>query len=1166
MSRFGFSHRGLFVAAVLGAGTCALAQTVTGSVNGTVTDPSGAVIPNAQVSVRNVDTGVVTPTTTNGAGLYSVRFLPVGRYTVTIEATGFATQTVPPFALEVNQTAKIDGKLTTGSSQTTVDVSTVAPILNTNDASLGITLDNQAIQNLPLNGRNFSSVTLFQPGAINTDPTALTGNNAIERNTYNSGIVSMNGNRNQANNYTLDGADLNEGQNNLIGYNPAPDSLQEVHVVSANAPAQFGNANGGAVLSVLKTGTNQFHGSAYGYLENYNLDANTWANKHQEPTADANGNLVANPIAKNPFTQSIFGGTLGGPILRNRLFFFVDYEGTRRHTGGQQSASVLPAEFRTGDFSSLLTQASPIQLYDSQNNFRPFARNHVPVTNPVAQFLFAHPELYPLPNAGVASGVFMGNYRGAQRSFVVNNQGDVKIQYNLGQRNVFTAFYSQSDAYDTQTALIPVFFPAQNVYPTKLGGGSWIHTFSPAVVNEARFGFTRIRWDNSIPTDPSGVFGYGGNALVGIPFGTQNYVGFSGQSIGGDASYVGTNANIQVLRDNTFNYYDNLTWQRGRHLISFGGQATRYQQNYINSSNYGFLGQFNYSGSFTGLPGGGGYAPADFVSDRVSQTSLGSSFGLVGNRQWRVAGYVQDDWRASDKLTLNFGVRYEYDEPWREANNKTANVDLATGQVIYAGSVPAGAVAGAGVCPTTACYNANYTQIMPRLGFAYQALPKLVIRGGYGATSFFEGDASNQRLTSSPPFALGSQLNALTPSATSAGTPFSVEQGFTPQFAATSQYSVWPQNQQPAYIHNFSLTTEYALTSSTSIQLTYLGESGHHLADYRNANQLTLAQAQLIATIPNGGNLTAAELPAAARTPYNALVGQFGNLLVTESAAMMNYNGGQATIRQRTSHGLDFAFNYTYARAMTTSSGNYGTPNIAGSNGAFQDGYNQSADYGPAGQDVRHSLNGYVVYALPVGRGQAFGNHMNRFLDLAVGGWKGSATIVAYSGLPVTINMSGTPSNTNTFGQHRANFYHHIRVQNRGNNNWYGTGSSVNAPETITVTNEDGTTAQQVVNACTRPEAQSFGCAYGPSAALTFGTSSIGSERAPGYLQSDMSAFKDFNISERQSIGFRSDFFNVFNIASYGNPDNTITDSNFGQITGVRSGPRQIQFSAHYQF
>ena len=802
---------------------------------------------------------------------------------------------------------------------------------------------------------------------------------------------------------------------------------------------------------------------------------------------------------------------------------------------------------RSGDFSALLAQGASnnIQLYDTQNNFAPYAGDlGLPVQNPVAAFLAAHPNLYPLPNAAPTDGLLQNDYQGSQRKFVVNNQGDVKIDFNPGTANKYTAFFAQSDAHDSQTALLPVSFPSINVYPSKLGGGSWIHTFSPAIVNEARFGFTRVRWDNNIPTDPSGVFGLTGNMKVGIPFGTQLYPGFSEQDLNFNVSTIGTNANTQILRDNTFNYYDNLTWQRGRHLLSFGVQATRYQQNYLNASNFGFLGNFNYNGNFTSNPnvttGGGGYGPADFILDRVSENRLGSTIGIVGNRQWRTAGYAQDDFKASPKLTLNFGLRYEFDQPWYEAHNKTANVLLNTGTVEYAVSVPAGAIAGAVVCPTKACYNATYDQFMPRIGFAYQAATRFVIRGGYGATSFFEGDAFNQRLTSSPPFALGSDLKAMTPTTTNPGAPFKVEDGFTPQFSATSSYSVWPQNQQPAYIHEYSLTTEYALSNTLSLSVGYLGETGQHLADYRNANQLTLAQATIISNLPSG-----APIPASAVAPYSNLVGQNGGLLLTESDAGMNYNGGQTTLRQRASHGLEYTVNYTYAKSFTNSSGNYGQPNIMGSNGAFQDGYNGHADYGPTGQDVRHNLSFFGVYAIPFGRGQTYGNKMNPILDLLVGGWKASASAILYSGFPITINGPGGTSNTNTYGQQRANFYRSFKIRNRSVGHWWGTDPSATP---CSAGGDNGV------------------CAYGASAPLTFGTASINSERTPGYRQVDTSVFKDFRITEGQAIGFRADFFNVFNIASYGNPDNGITDANFGQISSVRSPQRQIQFSALYHF
>jgi hypothetical protein len=682
---------------------------------------------------------------------------------------------------------------------------------------------------------------------------------------------------------------------------------------------------------------------------------------------------------------------------------------------------------------------------------------------------------------------------------------------------------------------MPVFFPSQNVYPTKVVGASFVHTFSPAIVNQARFGFTRVRWDNSIPTDPSGNFGLTGDSKVGIPFvGNQLYPGFSGQSFG--ASYIGTNANTQILRDNTFNYYDNLTWQRGRHLLSIGGQATRYQQNYLNASNFGFLGTFNYSGVFTSntnVSNGAGYAPADFVLDRVSNNQIGSTVGIVGNRQWRVAGYVQDDFKASARLTLNLGLRYEFDQPWYEVQNRTANV-LPDGTVEYAGSVPAGAVAGAVVCPTHACYNANYKQFMPRIGFAFQAAPNFVIRGGYGATSFFEGNAFNQRLTSSPPFALGSNVNATVPTGANSGSPFTIEDGFAQQFSPTTIYSTWPQNMQPAYVHEYSLTTEYAFTRDLSLTVGYLGESGHHLADYRNGNQLTLAQA---ITIAQGGT---------AVSPFSSLVGQNGALLITESSAVMNYNAGQMTLRERTHHGLEYTVNYTYAKSLTNSSGNYGTPNISGSDGAYQDGYNSQADYGPSGMDVRHSLSFVGVYELPFGGGKTYGGHLNPVLDAVVGGWKVAASAVLYSGFPITINGPGL-SNTNSFGQSRSNRYRNLVVKNRFLDDWWGTDPSAQP--------------------CTGPDNGS--CAYGVAATgglPAFGTAGINTERAPGYRQVDTSLFKEFRVWREQAVGFRADFFNVFNIASYGNPDNGVTDSNFGQISGVRSPPRQIQLSLHYTF
>lgn len=472
---------------------------------------------------------------------------------------------------------------------------------------------------------------------------------------------------------------------------------------------------------------------------------------------------------------------------------------------------------------------------------------------------------------------------------------------------------------------------------------------------------------------------------------------------------------------------------------------------------------------------------------------------------------------------------------------------LPGGIVEYAGRVPAGAIAGAKVCPSRACYNGNYDQFMARVGFAYQARDKLVIRGGYGGSSFFEGYSFNQRLTSSPPFSLAINSGATVPSPGSGGSPFTVADAFSqPLGINNSLYSVWPQDVQPAYIHQFTLMSEYALTNELSLSVGYHGQVGHHLADYRNGNQLTTAQAQDIAPL---GGCGAANVPAADQPPYFALVGECGSILITESQARMTYNSGQVTLRQRTHHGLEYTLNYTYAKSLTDSSGNYSIANTSFNGLSFQNGFDPNADYGPSGMDVRHSLNFVGVYEIPFGRGKSYGGSANGFVDAVFGGWKAATSAVLYSGFPVTI-FGPNNSNTNNggWGLTRANQYRPMIIKNQSLTNWWGTDPSAQPCLASPGGVDNGV------------------CAYGSAAPFSFGTAHNSTQRAPGYKQVDMSLFKDFHVWYEQVVGFRADFFNIFNIASYGNPDNSITDSNFGQITGVRSPARQIQLSLHYIF
>jgi len=1124
----------------------ALGQTVTGTITGEVTDPSGAVVPGASVVARNLDTNVSTSTTTNADGLYRIEFLPIGHYQVTAEASGFARTVLPAFALEVQQTATFNIKLAVGSASASVNVSAAAPILNTESPTLNSTFTANTIRNLPLNGLDFSALTLYVPGSVDTAGTS--GTTSFERSTYYVDTPNMNGNRAQANNYTLDGIDMNETYNNLISYSPAPDALEEVKVITADAATDSGNVNGAAVISVLKSGTNEFHGSAYGYVQDYRFNANSYQNGQTSPVT---------PI--NPYSFAQFGGDIGGPILHNKLFFFGDYLGARWHKGGYGQASVIPDAMRNGDFSVLLTGSNPVQLYDPENNFAPYANNkNVPIDNPVAKFLFANSKYYPdcggsnatVPSGGKCltpeDGIAQNNYEAPSSQYKGNNQGDVKIEYDFRPSDKLTGFYSISHAYDGQTPVLAITFPGVNLYPTWITGLTWVHTFSPSLVNEARAGFTRTDWNQGFPEDPTGVFGTGGNAKVGISFPNQRYNGFTFQNLNNGLSGVGTPAYNGGVIDNTYTYTDLVTWQRGQHTLTMGVDAKRYQNNYPTGNNDGYLGALNYTGAFTSNGNGsGGYGPADFVLDRVSSGGVTLSSVNVGQRQWRAAGFIQDDYKVLPHLALIFGLRYEYDEPWVEEHDRTGNINLSTGQIEYAGHLPAGALPQAGICSNPACYQPNYRQWMPHLGFDYQATDRFVLRGGYGAVSFFEGNSFNQRLTAIAPFLQAAGFSVSAPTTTSVPTPNTAEEGFTGsdttiQYSSSNNgYTAYPQDIRPAYVQEWNLTAEYALTNTASLQVGYIGEQGQHIEDYGNVNQWRVNNDQTSAPFYNSKYTGVNGVDSALG------VGGAGGLLITESRAMMNYNALQAVLRQRLNHGLEFTVNYTYGRAMTNSLGNYAL-NVNGFSGAFQNYYNSGADYGPAGYDVRHDLTATGVYALPVGRGQQFFSGANTMMDEIVGGWKLSTAIVGYSGFPETI--TGGSNNSQSYGTSRVNQYRRLKVAGRSNENWFGTDPSATP--------------------CTTAGADNGACAFGVPANNVFGTESSGAVRGPGFFDTDFSAFKDFHTFREETIGFRFDAFNAFNIVSYGNPDTGITDTNFGNVSlqGPRSTERHLQFALHYNF
>jgi Carboxypeptidase regulatory-like domain len=1072
-----------FLALMLVILTCmpAFTQTITGTITGTVTDSSGAVVAGAKVTATNVLTNVATPTITTPSGIYSLRFLQIGQYKISVESPNFATQTTSVFTLEVDQEAKVNIGLKVNSLNSNVVVTDTAPILNTENATTGDTITAAAATELPLQSRNFSSLTLLVAGAISPNPQALDN---VGRGNYNGGFF-VNGNREQGNNYTLDGADINEAIDNYIGYSPNVDALGEIRIITGNSTAEYGNANGGQVVMVTKSGTNHFHGNAYFFGENQNLNANSWG-----------ANLTGAP--RPSFNRAIFGGTLGGPIVKDKLFFFVDYQGARQHNSTVENRTVVSAADRVGPG----------------------------ITNPAAIYLFANPDLYPEPNTVTNTSV---NYVGSSSQATVNNQGDIKIDWIATTRDTVSGRFSIGRENDGYSAVaLPTDIPTNNNDPYTGFIINWTHTLTPNIVNEARAGMGRTRYIQT-PTDVSGQWGLTGNAKLGIP-GTQLVPGFSTLVIGGtpnsgtvddigapqgqdgNGSYGGIDSDSIV---NAFTYGDNLTWQHGKQTLKFGVQVLRYQENRYYSGNDGTLGWFSFNGLVS-----------DFLTDSVTSEGQGALTGRWGQRQYRDAAYVQDDYKLMSNLTINLGLRWEYDQPYTEVNNKQANINLTTGAIINAG------VDGA----PRALYNAYWAGFMPRLGFAWspEALrDKFVLRGGYGITNFLEGTGANLRLTLNPPFFVDASCTIGLPCANGAAFLSTTNGFYRP--ADPNVYSgnvrAWQPNLKPALIQQYNLTSEYQIDNFTSLTVAYLGQDGNHLVDPREGNQRPC--------------LTCA-LPITTLSLLNPALSQIANISYTESEAVMNYNSLQVTGRRRLNHGLEFLADWTYSKGLSNNLGYYGAGGGAGDSQSayWQDAYNGRGDYGPEFFDARQNVSISGYYELPFGRGRQFGSGMNRIEDEIVGGWKASTVMSFHTGFPITMNSNAFYSSSVNARASRANHLRTLKVVGRTETNWFGTDpSTVSCPSGT----DNGT------------------CAYSEESATSFGNAAVGTERAPSYQQIDISLSKDFAITEGSHVEFRTDFLNAFNMVSLAPPANNVSNP-VGQITSTVNEPRNIQFALKYVF
>jgi hypothetical protein len=1092
------------------------AQTTTASITGTVTDPTGAAIADAKIVATNIATALTYSVQANSAGVYNLPFLPVGSYNIVAENAGFKKATLGPFTLEVNQIARIDFKMEIGELTQTVEVRTAAPILQTESTATGDSINSAKLTSIPLNGRNFATFTLLIPGAISTSPGVM---NTSARFQSSGSRPQVNGNREQTNNFLLDGVETGETVGNRIGYQPSVDALEEVKVITGNGGGEYGNVGGASVVMSIKSGTNEFHGNLFEFLRNDKLDANGFF-------ANRSG------ARRTAFRRNIFGGTFGGPIKRNRAFFFMDYEGTEQRSSGPATASVAPQTWRNGDLSQLPVVRDPATGTDAASR-APFPGNIIPagrIVNPVAQKLFSSPDLYPLPNnPGTGPLGITSNYLAASASKVSNHQADAKIDIRLSDADTLSGRWSIG-RYDNpgSRAALPVLMTSLNNGPTTSALVSWTRTYSPRLVSESRISYSRTGVLADV-LDWSGLLGSDGNAKFGIG-GGQPIPGISGITLGNGLTGIGTGAAISDSKQNNYQAQTHFTFQHAAHLLKFGGQLFRAQQNHYYAGNNGALGTFTYSGGYSGQ------AFADFLLNTLSAKGRGAVTGKWGQRHWRNAVYLQDDWKARRNLTLNLGLRWEYISPLDEVADRQVNINTYTGQLIYPGQSEFG----------DGLYKSYKKQFMPTIGIAWTPdlfKNRLVVRAGYRFSSFLEGTGANLRLPLNPPFFIESNVNY------DARSPGDIRIGFADSIGAgdlTSprtgpapfyQARAWDLDLRPQFTNQYNFALEYQFGRGTSVSAAYVGNRATHLIVPHEANQ----------PLPGTGPFNT-WIDLNDRRPLAKALPNVGNIALTESSGTSNYNSLQVTARHRLSGGLEFISAYTLSKTLTDNLGYYGCAAVNSDGAYWQNAYDRRANFGPACFDAKHNGSIGGLYNLPVGKGNKFGAGMGRAFDLILGGWGIGYFLNAHSGFPVSINAPAAQTNTgqSVRGNVRANYYRKMIITSQTVDRFFG---PVNASTFCAAGVDNGT------------------CAYGVPSLGTFGTAGVGTERAPSYFNFDASIGKKFKITERRYIDFRVEFFNAFNHVSFGPPARDITSIDlFGQITSQVTTPRAIEFGLKYQF
>jgi hypothetical protein len=1107
----------LFLSIAMGAACLSLitvgtpsawAQQAAGSITGTVTDPSGSALPNVTVTARDVDRGTTWTTKTSSAGIYEFPQIPAGSLEVRAETSGFTAQVRTAFTLTLNQIARVDFHLQVGKVTDSIDVNAAPPLLQTGSTEVGTVIDAKATTSLPLSTRDINQLTLLVPGVVSPNIFAFQS----PQTTFGTGRPYVNGAREQDNNFSLDGMDINQPDNNEVAYVPGPDAVQEFNIITSNAPADFGNYIGGVIVETLKSGTNHFHGNFFEFLRNTDLNANSWQNK-------AAGILpgTGTAVPRNPLQWNEFGGTIGGPILKDKLFFFADVQTSLYNTPANTILiSTIPAAFRTGDFSSDCTGtfvngicSNPTQqLYDPASSPNPasrtpFLNNQVPLRSSVASKLLSS-SLFP--SASTTSYT--------SHNYVNSYQGDAKIDWQATQNDHVMGRYSQQYTINNTTNSLALLPSLTREYPLKNFVVDYVRTLSPSLVNEARVGAQIFPANDQVYTNPTGQ---NMPEVFGIP-GVQDTI-LPTFNIGQYAS-IGNNDDVEIFHDTTLEFEDAITWTHGKHVIHAGFEAFHYIMNDLYPGIQGLAGSFTFNGQFTGNTGSSNGDPvADFLLGVPDDVQEGTPL-RIHLRNSLFGGFVQDNWQAAHNLTLNLGLRYELTTPRGDANPvNNVNFDLVTGT------------------PEIGTNYNTYTgrdNFQPRVGFAWQPdwAPKTVVRGAYDISTYMEGNGLNNMATANPPYQISRDENNV-----GLGEPVTtLDQGYAsfPAAACTAAalqvlspaclgnsvtvHETNP-NLRPAVDQQWNLTVQHQFAANTTASIGYVGNKVDHMTDIFLFNQKQISPSGAIVPGPYSQPLIA----AGASVRYN------------DSSAIQRYNALEITAAQRSFHGLDLQASYTWSKCLTNSLGYFGAygdeegAGVSQTNGTynfFQNEYDPKADYGRCITDIGGNLTGYALYDLPFGKGRQFAAGTNRIVNSAIGGWAIASNFTFHSGF--AINPSG-PDNSGT-GSYNARPDCVPGVSIYGNKQFESMGSSVGL---------------QFFNPA----------AVSAPAAGAFGNCQSGALRGPGLKTGDLNLTKQIPVTERFNMQFMAQFINFTNTPIWGAPTSACGPSCNGAVqTGPNGG------------